>query len=66
MNMTRCFHYGKEGHFIKDCTHLVAIETFEVGTVASTPDTSSPNQAGSGGLSRGGSTAPGRGNGRGA
>ena len=44
---------------------LVATETSEVGTVASTPGTSCPNQAGRGGSGRGGSTAPGRGRRRG-
>ena len=48
-------------HFIRNCPLLVAAETSEVGTVASTPGTSSPSQAGRGGSSRGGSTAPGRG-----
>ena len=66
MNMTGCFHYGKEGHFIRDCPQLVVVETSEVGTVASTLGTSGPNQAGRGGSSKGGSTAPGRGRGRGA
>ena len=38
MNMTGCFHFGQEGHFIRN--QLVAAETSEVGTVASTPGTS--------------------------
>ena len=66
MNMIGCFHYGQEGHFIRNCPQLVAAETSEVGTVASTPGTSSPSQAGRGGSRRGGSTSPSRGRGRGA
>ena len=66
MNMTGCFHYGQEGHFIRDCPQLVAAETSEVGTVASTPGNSGPSQASRGGSGRGGSTTPGRGRGRGA
>ena len=66
MNMTGCFHYGQEGHFIQNCPQLVAAETSEVGIVAFIPGTSSPSQAGRGGLGRGGSTTPGKGRGRGA
>ena len=66
MNMTGCFHYGQEGHFIRDCPQLVAAKTYEVGTVASTPDTSGPSQAGRGGSGTGGSIAPGRGRDKGA
>ena len=40
-------------------SQLVAAETFEVGTVASTPGTSGPSHAGRGGSGRGGSTSPG-------
>ena len=66
MNMIGCFHCGHEGNFIRDCPQLVAVETFEVGTVASTPGTSGPSQTGMGGSGRGGSIAPGRGRGKGA
>ena len=66
MNMIGCFHYGQEGHFIRNCPQLVAVETSEVGIVASTPGTSGPSQAGRGGSGRGGSIALGRGRGRGA
>ena len=66
MNMTGCFHCGQEGHFIRDYPQLVVVETFEVGTVASTPGTSGPSQVGRGGSGRGGSTTPSRGRGRGA
>ena len=66
MNMTGCFRCGQEGNFIRDCPQLVVVETSKVGTVASTPGTNGPNQAGRGGSGRGGSTAPGRGRGRGA
>ena len=65
MNMTGCFHYGQEGHFIRDCPQLVVAETSKVGTIASTPGTSGLDQAGKGGSGRGGRTAPGRGRGRG-
>ena len=66
MNMTGCFHYGQEGHIIRDCPQLVAAETSEIGIVASTPGTSCPSQASRGGSGKGGSTAHGRGRGKGA
>ena len=66
MNMTGCFHCGQESHFIRNCPQLVVVETSEIGTVASTPGISGPNQAGRGGSGRGGSTTTGRGRGRGA
>ena len=66
MNMTGCFHCGQKGHFIQNCPQLVAAETSEVGTVASTLGTSGSSQASRGGSGRGGSTTPGRGRGRGA
>ena len=66
MNMTGCFHYGQEGHFIRNCPQLVAVKTSEIGTVASTPGTSGLSQASRGGSGRGCSTEPGRGRSRGA
>ena len=52
--------------FYRNCPQLVVVETSEVGTVASTPGTSGPSQAGRGGSGRGCSRTPGRGRGRGA
>ena len=66
MNMIGCFPCGQEGHFIRNCPLLVAVETSEIDTVASTPGISGPSQAGRGGSGRGGSTEIGRGRGKGA
>ena len=62
----RMFPLRARRQFIRNYPQLVAVETSEIGTVASTPGTSGPSQAGRGGSGRGGSTTPGRGHGRGA
>ena len=62
----RMFPLWAGNYFIRNYPQLVAVETSEIGTVASTPGISGPNQAGRGGSGRGGSTTTGRGHGRGA
>ena len=59
------FPLRQEGHFIRDYPQLVDVETSKVGTIASTPGTNDPSQAGRGGSGRGGSTTPGGAGGRG-
>ena len=58
---TGCFHYGQEGHFIRECPQLIGAETSVASLATPTPEMSTPRSSGRGLPSRGASAAAGRG-----
>ena len=58
---TRCFHYGQEGHFIRECPQLIGAETLVASLATTAPEMSTQRSSGRGFLSRGASAAVGRG-----
>ena len=65
---TGCFHYGQEGHFIRECPQLIGAETSVASLATPTPEMTTQRSSGRGFPSRGASAAAsrgGRGRGRG-
>ena len=58
---TGCFHYGQEGHFIRECPQLIGAETSVASLATPVPEMSTQKSTGRGFQSRGASTAAGRG-----
>ena len=58
---TGCFHYGQEGHFIRECPQLISAETSVASLATPTPEMSTPRSSGRGLPSRGASASAGRG-----
>ena len=56
-----CFHYGQEGHFIRECPQLIGAETSVASLATPTPKMSTQRSSGRGFPSRGASAAAGRG-----
>ena len=59
--ITGCFHYGQEGHFIKECPQLIGAETSVASLATPTPEMSTQRSSGRGFPSRGTSATAGRG-----
>ena len=57
----RCFHYGQEGHFIRECPQLIGVETSVASLATLAPEMSTQKSSGRGFPSRGASAAAGRG-----
>ena len=58
---TGCFHYGQEGHFIRECPQLIDAETSVANLATPVLEMSAQKSSGRGFPSRGASTAAGRG-----
>ena len=58
---TWCFHYGQEGHFIRECPQLIGAKTSVASLATPVPEMSIQKSSGRGFLSRGASTTAGRG-----
>ena len=58
---TECFHYGQEGHFIRECPQLIGAETSVASLATPVPEMSAQKSSGRGFPGRGASIATGRG-----
>ena len=58
---TGCFHYGQEGHFIRECPQLIGVETSVASLATPAPEMSTQKSLGRGFPSRGASATAGRG-----
>ena len=58
---TGCFHYGQEGHFIRECPQLIGAETSVASLATPVPEMSTQKSSGRGFPGRGANTAAGRG-----
>ena len=56
-----CFHYGQEGHFIRECPQLIGAEISVASLATPVPEMSTQKSTGRGFLGRGASTTTGRG-----
>ena len=58
---TRCFHYGQEGHFIREFPQFISVETSVASLATLTPEMSTQKSSGRGFPSIGSIAAAGRG-----